>query len=115
MVATSGVVGAYNSLCRALGLATGKYLANLFVDPSLQNPGCCCGARVRAVTQTRPLPSIATLRGSACRCQIFSSPHTGERGVLASSTGPPDGILISVVLFSRGSNTARMSEDWMAP
>ena len=62
------------------------------------------------MTHTRPLASIATLRGSACRCQIFSSPHTGERGVLASSTGPFDGILISVVEFVRGSSTARMSE-----
>src|SRR6266850_3798129 len=109
------VFGSYNSICRALGPDIGKYFANLFAAASLQNAGCCCGARVRAVTHTRPLASIATLRGSDCRCQIFSSPHAGERGVLASSTGPFDGILISVVLFVRGSSTARMSEDWMAP
>src|SRR3989475_11753748 len=109
------VLGSYSWICLALGRAIGKYFANLFVVASVQYAGCCCGARIRAVTHTRPLPSIATLRGSDCRCQIFSSPHTGERGVLASSTGPLDGILISVVLFSRGSSTARMSEDWMAP
>src|SRR5262249_61678219 len=100
------VFGSYNSICLALGPAIGKYLANLFADPSLQNAGCCCGARVRAVTHTRPLASIATLRGSACRCQIFSFPPTGGSGVVAASTGPLAGILISVVLFSRGSSTA---------
>src|SRR5688572_30222217 len=107
--------GSYSWTCLLLGPGSGKYFANLLVAPSLQNAGCCCGARFRAVTQTRPLPSIATLRGSACRCQIFSSPHIGERGVLASSTGPFDGILISVAEFSPGSSTARMSEVWMAP
>src|SRR5437870_3925682 len=108
----SFVFGSNNSICRALGPAIGKYFANLFVDRSLQNAGCCCGARVRAVTQTRPLASIATLRGSACRCQILSVPQYGDAGVLASSTGAPDGILISVVALVRGSSTDRMSELW---
>src|SRR5207247_2977014 len=104
------VFGSYNSICLALGPGIAKYLANLFVEPSLQNAGCCCGARVRAVTHTRPLPSIATLRGSACSCQIFSSPHTGERGVLELSTRTLVGVLISVVLFSRGTTTERLSD-----
>src|SRR5262245_18559467 len=102
--------GSYSWICLLLGPGSGKYLANLFVAPSLQNAGCCWGARIRAVTHTRLLESITTLRGSAWRCQIFSSPHTGERGVFPSSTGPFDGILISVVEFVFGSSTARMSE-----
>ena len=35
--------------------------------------------------------------------------------MLASSTGPFDGILISLVVFVRGSSTARMSELWYGP
>src|SRR5262245_41319061 len=107
--------GSYSWICLLLGPGNGKYLANLFVAPSLQNAGCCWGARIRAVTHTRSFASITTLRGSACRCHTFSSPQTGERGVFASSTGPFDGILISVVAFVLGSRTARMSDVWMAP
>src|SRR6266705_794213 len=36
------VFGSYISICLALGPASGKYLANLLIDPSLQNAGCCC-------------------------------------------------------------------------
>src|SRR5215813_10424026 len=58
---------------------------------------------------------MATLRGSACRCQIFSVPQYGDAGVFASSTGAFDGSLISLVAFVRGSSTARMSELWYGP
>src|SRR5437773_11059855 len=109
------VFGSYISTCLALGPGIGKYLANLLVAPSLQNAGCCCAARVRAVTHTRPRLSIVPLRGSADRCQIFSSPQNGDAGVSVSSWGAPDGTLICVALFSRGSSTAMMSELWMDP
>src|SRR5881397_1282504 len=103
------VFGSYISTCLALGPGSGKYFEYLF-DPSLQNAGCCCGARVRAVSHTRPWLSIAALRGSACRCQIFSVPQYGESGVLSSITGPFEGILIIEVSFFFGSSTARMSD-----
>src|SRR5207249_6026426 len=104
------VFGSYISTCLALGPGSGKYLANLFIDPSLQNAGCCCGGRIRAVNHTRPWLSIAALRGSADRCQIFSVPKYGESGVLSSITGPFEGILIIGVSFFFGSSTARMSD-----
>src|SRR4029077_18474755 len=107
------VFGSYISTCRVL-VVSGKYLENLF-DPSLQNAGCSCGARVRAVTHTRPWLSIAGLRGSDCRCQIFSVPQYGDAGVLLSIRGPFDGILIIDVSFLRGSSTVRISEPWMVP
>ena len=89
------VFGSYTSICLALGPGSGKYLANLFIAPSLQNAGCCCGARIRAVTHTRPWLSIVTLRGSADRCQIFSFPQNGDAGVSVSIGGALDGTLIS--------------------
>src|ERR1051325_10538331 len=70
---------------------------------------------MRAVTQTWPFTSMATLRGSAWRCQIFSLPQYGDAGVLASSTGAFDGSLISLVVFVFGSSTERMSELWYGP
>src|SRR5262245_4018308 len=58
---------------------------------------------------------MTTLRGSADRAQIFSSPQNGDAGVSVSSPGAFDGSLISAALFSRGSMTAMMSELWMDP
>src|ERR1700687_2562846 len=91
------VFGSYISICLPLGPGIGKYLADLLVAPSLQNAGCCCGARIRAVTHTRPWLSIATLRGSADRCQIFSFPQYGDAAVLVSIGAGVDGILMRLV------------------
>src|SRR5436853_1913664 len=112
---TCFVLGSYISICRALGPGSGKYLANLFIEPSLQNSGCCWAARVRAVTHTRPWLSIATLRGSDDRCHTFSSPQYGDVGVLVSIGGAFEGILMWVGAFSRGASTARLSALSMAP
>src|SRR5262245_6096506 len=109
------VLGSYISICLALGPWSGKYLANLLSVPSLQNAGCCSGARIRAVTNTRPWLSITTLRGSDARAQIFSVPQYGDAGVSVSIWGAWDGTLISVALFSRGSSAAMMSELWIDP
>src|SRR5207247_110484 len=69
------VFGSYISTCLAVGPGSGKYFEYSF-DPSLQNAGCCGGARVRAVSHTRPWLSIAPRRG-----------HFGE-GALGDPIGP---------------------------
>src|SRR6202521_2775215 len=81
------VFGSYISICLALGPGIGKYWANLLFDPSLQNAGCSFGARIGAVTHTCPWLSIATLRGSADRCQTFSFPQNGDAAVSVSIGG----------------------------
>ena len=43
---------------------SGKYLANRFADPSLQNAGCWSDGRWRAAIHTRAFSSTAALRGS---------------------------------------------------
>ena len=103
------VFGSSNSICRALGPSIGKYFANLFVG-SLQ-----IRRLILRRTDPRGHPDMSfRIHRDAARIGLplpdLLVPQYGDAGVFASSTGPFDGILISLVVFVRGSSTARMSE-----
>src|SRR5262245_13894938 len=74
----------------------------------MHHDGCLPFSRVRSVNHTRPLASIATLRGSPCRFHM-SGPNTGD-GVgdaLKPDTmaGALVGVLTIVAVFVFGSST----------
>src|SRR5215472_6128466 len=73
--------GLYTATCLVLLRGIGKYWANLLLDPALQKSGCLPPSdglsppRFLLAHQTRPILSIAALRGSAAASQMFSSPQ----------------------------------------
>ena len=73
--------------------------------------GCCCRA-VRSVNQTRPLPSMPTLRGSPFRFHMFSpkcGDGLGEALKLDTNAGALVGVLMILALFSAGSSSISAS------
>src|SRR5205823_5628031 len=83
-------------------------LPNLF-EPGPQNAGCLVASRLRTASHTRPLASIATLRGSADRFQA-SGPAYGELLLSDDASGGASlGTFITTDLFCTGSRISSAS------
>src|SRR3954466_13069752 len=91
------VFGSYIATCLP-DCAIGKYLPYLFAPSPPHHLGCCLLSRVRSVNQTRPLPSMPTLRGSPLRFHM-SAPKFGDGVGAALNPDTNGGALVGVLMM----------------
>src|ERR1700730_9204480 len=96
----------------------GKYFPYLFAVSPAHHAGCFWLSRVRSVNHTRPLASMATLRGSPCRFHM-SGPKFGDgvgEALNRYAIGRAlVGVLTMIALLVTGSSTFSASFIWETP